>query len=352
MKIFRALRVILAPVSLLYLLGFYVKRLCARPWSSPVPVVCIGNITTGGTGKTPVVIRTASALRENGFRPGVVSRGYRGRLSAAGAVVGDGERVLLSADAAGEEAVLIAGALRGVPVVIGADRRNAISTIVDRFGVDCIVMDDGFQNTSVRSDVAVLVVDATDPFGGGLALPAGNLREPATALRRGDYIILNKCDLVRDERRERILARVRRISRGRPMTTGRYRPRRLCRGADAGDTRPIESIAGSRVLLVSGIGNPAGFRALVGAQRPASIDEMAFPDHHAYSKEDVDRIGSTSCGVDMVLTTEKDIIKLRRFPLPDALWYVPVDVVLEDERGFVSFIADRVRAAAAKRKKL
>jgi len=84
MKIIRALRVILAPVSLLYLLGFYVKRLCARPWSSPVPVVCIGNITTGGTGKTPVVIRTASALRENGFRPGVVSRGYRGRLSAAG----------------------------------------------------------------------------------------------------------------------------------------------------------------------------------------------------------------------------------------------------------------------------
>ena len=164
-----------------------------RPWMASAPVVSIGNLAVGGTGKTPAVIRLAGELRARGWRPAILTRGH-GRRVRGRVVLAPGD-VIPGPDVAGDEPLEIFTALRDVPVVIAADRRGSAILAVERFGVDLLILDDGFQHRPLARTVDIVLVDATRPFGNGRLLPAGPLREPPRALRRASMIVLTRADV-------------------------------------------------------------------------------------------------------------------------------------------------------------
>lgn len=279
----------------------------------PVPVLVVGNISVGGTGKTPVVIALVAALRDAGFTPGVISRGYGGSERGP---------ALLAADADprrfGDEPVLI-GLRSAAPVAIGRDRPAAARLLLARHPqVDVLVSDDGLQHYRLHRDIEIVVVDARRRFGNGLLLPAGPLREPLTRLAGVDAVLFN----------------------------GEAEPGECSFSLDAGEAaaldgaggRPLTAFAGQRVHAVAGIGHPARFFQTL---RDAGIEpvEHVFADHHHYQ--------SAELAFDEplpVLMTEKDAVKCRGFAQAD--WYaVPVATTLPDE--VVERILERVRVAQA-----
>jgi len=263
-----------------------------KPQRLSVPVIVVGNITAGGTGKTPLVIALVEALRARGHTPGVISRGY--------GVSADTPRLLDAQDAAqfGDEPVLIARAT-GVPVAVGRDRVAAGQLLLAAHACDVIIADDGLQHYPLFRNVEICVLDGERRFGNARLLPAGPLREPLSRFSRVDFRVCNG---------------------GTPRAE--EVPMRL-----AGDTavamagaalrKSLHDFAGQHVHAVAGIGNPARFFAML---RAAGVDliEHAFPDHHAFNLADL------AFGDDQpVLMTEKDAVKCSAFAQPN-FWSVPV----------------------------
>lgn len=298
--LYRALRGLhLAP----YRLGW------RRPQRLPVPVVVVGNLTAGGSGKTPLVIALVDALRARGFHPGVVSRGYGGR--ARGPLLVDD---VCSPAEVGDEPCLIRRRT-GVAVVVGRDRVRAAQRLVER-GVDVVLADDGLQNPALARDLEICVIDGQRRFGNGLLLPAGPLREP---LRRLDAVPLRVCN-------------------GAAAQAGEIAMRLAGEMAVAlagGATRPLESFAGARVHAVAAIGNPQRFFDRL---RAHGIDVLAhaFADHHAFTAADLD------FGDELpVLMTEKDAVKCLAFATP-RFWCLPVRAELPP--SFFDTVAAALRA--------
>jgi len=276
------------------------RRLYRSGWLSsvrlPVPVVVVGNISVGGTGKTPLTIALADALRARGLRPGVVSRGYGG--SEAGPVLLDA-----SADPArfGDEPCLIHAA--GTPVAIGRDRPAAARLLLDA-GCDVILADDGLQHYRLRRDVEICVIDGARRFGNRRLLPAGPLREPLARLGEVDFRVCN----------------------GVVAESGEV-PMRLeggiARALHGSATQPLEAFRNQRVHALAGIGHPQRF---FDDLRAHGLDVVShpFPDHHAYTSGDLD-FGDTA----PLLMTEKDAVKCAAFAPPQA-WAVPVRAVLPE----------------------
>ncbi len=261
----------------------------------PVPVVVVGNITVGGSGKTPVVIALIESLRAAGFTPGVISRGYGSRR-------GDVREVRREDDfsTSGDEPLLIAWRT-GAPVVVGRDRVAAAQRLIDAHQVDVVVSDDGLQHYRLARDIEIVVVDGRRRFGNGLLLPAGPLREPLTRLDEVDVVLVNGLR----ERHES----------GFDLEPGDAWS--LAGGPD----RSLSMFAGQPVHAVAGIGNPARFFDML-RDRGLTVIEHAFPDHHAFVAGDL-VFGDGHA----VMMTEKDAVKCRRFARPD--WYaVPVTAEL------------------------
>lgn len=274
----------------------------------PCRVVCVGNLTVGGTGKTPTVIAVARRLREAGRTVCVLLRGY-GRAGTAVEAVSDGRDILRDWRQAGDEAVLLAGSLPGVPVVVGGDRVEAGRLAVGRFGPHTILLDDGFQHRRLHRDVDVVLLDATDPFGGGRLLPLGCLREPVSALRRAHAILVTRTDQAGDLGSLR--RRLGECAPGIPVAWTIHQPCRvvdLCSGREG----PPESLQGKRVLAVSGIANPDSFHRTLRQLGATPAKVLTFPDHHAFTREDRARMGSEAraAGAEYILTTEKDAVRL------------------------------------------
>ena len=270
----------------------YAARLLPR-LLLPVPVVVVGNITVGGTGKTPLTIALVEALRERGFKPGVVSRGHGGSARAP---------MLLDAGTppqiAGDEACLIRRATQA-PVSIGRDRAAAARLLLARGDVDVIVADDGLQHYRLHRDVEICVIDGERRFGNGRLLPAGPLREPAVRLAGVEFRACNGGTAQPGE------------------VTMRLRGDTAVALSDSTRVRPLGAFAGQRVHAVAGIGNPRRFFAQL---RASGIDvvEHPFPDHHAFAASDL------AFGDDApVLMTEKDAVKCTDFAQA-AWWSVPV----------------------------
>jgi tetraacyldisaccharide 4'-kinase len=290
----------------------YAKGLLPR-LRLPVPVVVVGNISVGGTGKTPLTIALVEALRERGFKPGVVSRGYGGSTR---------EPMLLDAqttpELSGDEACLIRRATQA-PVAVGRDRAAAARLLFGKGDVDVIVADDGLQHYRLRRDVEVCVIDGERRFGNGRLLPAGPLREPVSRLQSVDFRVCN----------------------GGQAQAGEV-PMRL-----AGDTavglldpsrkRPLRDFAGQRVHAVAGIGNPQRFFATL---RALGIDlvEHPFPDHHAFTVSDL-AFGDAA----PVLMTEKDAVKCAAFAQA-TWWSVPARAELPMQ--FFDAVVQRLRKPA------
>jgi len=258
-----------------------------------VPVVSVGNLTLGGTGKTPMVEWMVRWFRRHGMRVTVVSRGY-------GAEGGS----------ANDEALELQQKLPGVPHVQNPDRVEAARMAIAKFGCQVVVLDDAFQHRRIARDLDVVLLDALEPFGFGHVFPRGTLREPVTGLRRADVVVLTRSEMLEPASREAIRQQVAQVAPGADWAEANHGPQSL-RNA-AGRLEPTESLAGKAVAAFCGVGNPEGFRHTLRMCGYRVIAFREFADHYRYTRADVDSLVTWADGleVEAVLCTDKDLVKL------------------------------------------
>ncbi|HZI65359.1 MAG TPA: tetraacyldisaccharide 4'-kinase [Thermoanaerobaculia bacterium] len=296
------------------------------------PVVSVGNLTFGGTGKTPFVLFLARRLRFEGKRPAIVSRGY-GRRTRGVVVVSEGNGPVVGPDEGGDEPVAMALRLPAVPVVVGERRVDAARAAI-ALGADLLLLDDGYQHLPLARDVDILLLDAADPFGGGSLPPAGSLREPLAALARADAFVFTRVDRAAPSAEAR--AELRRRNPDAPLFTARIRAAGLADESGA----PVDSatLAGRRFVAVCGIAHPKAFFTSLSELDLAPDELLAFPDHHRYGRRDLERIrrAADRSGSAWIATTEKDAVKLRgKTSLPVVVVRLEVEVA---EPGFFPFL--------------
>lgn len=303
------------------------------------PVVSVGSLSAGGSGKTPLAAFVARRLLEAGDRPAILSRGYARTAPDDGVtIVSDGARMRADLARAGDEPLMLARALPGVPVVVSPDRYLAGRLAELHLGATVHVLDDGFQHMVLARDIDLLIVDAADVDRPRL-LPTGRLREPLAAARHADAILVSgEGSDVRAIADRLGVADVFSLSRtvGPPIEeTG---------------TGPVPLAQCGRVLLVSGVARPARFEADVRAHGLDVVGTMAFRDHHAFGRADIDRMAARlrEMAADIVMTTEKDLVRLLMHrPWPFRVAVLPLSVGVEPAREFVTWLAAglaRVRA--------
>jgi tetraacyldisaccharide 4'-kinase len=284
------------------------------------PVVSVGNLTVGGTGKTPAVEMAIRTLIEQGHAPAVVSRGY-GRRTTGIQIVADAASIRLDAEDAGDEPFLLARRLPGVPVVVGSNRYEAGRTAIERFGVTAIVLDDGLQHRTLVKDLEIVMARASDPWGNGRLLPRGPLREPVSGLARAHLVVVTGAASPAEA--PDVLEAVARYAPSVPVLSAQHAPTE-CWDAATMRPVPIESLAGVRLLAFAGIAAPAGFRRTLQDTGAAVTDLVAFLDHHWYTRDDLAALDRHAAGLDVqaLVTTEKDWVRLRRLPPSKRPMYV------------------------------
>ena len=286
----------------------------------PCPVVSVGNLTVGGTGKTPAVEIAVQTLTSLGHRPGVVSRGF-GRRTRGIHVVADTASIRLDADEAGDEPFLLARRLPGVPVVVGSNRFEAARLALERFGVTALVLDDAFQHRTLRKDLEIVMARARNPWGNGRLLPAGPLREPLAALRRADLVVATGAARPADA--DVVVATVDAHARGVPVLTAVFVPAECW---EASRMRPVSlaELAGKRLVAFAGIASPVAFEGTLSGSGVSVAEFVRFADHHWYSSAETARLDGRArdLGVEGLITTEKDWVRLRKLPLPRSPLYV------------------------------
>jgi tetraacyldisaccharide 4'-kinase len=302
----------LLPLSWLYAAGVSVRNWMFdvgvfRVENIGVPVISVGNLSAGGTGKTPLVAHLARSLREQKRRVAIVSRGY-GRKTKGYVVVSNGRQRCAEAFASGDEPAELAEKLYGVAIVVDEQRVRGAKRVVSEFGTDVVILDDGFQHRSLHRDIDIVVVTADELVEGSRLLPAGYRRETMNALQRADVIVISKCkDMHHFERAVEKLdqAFVNRIV-GTQVNVTRVRP------VWNDNALALSELAGKNVMAFSGIGSPNSFERTLAGLGVQLIDHKRFPDHHWYSQSDVrdllDR--SKELHPDIVVTTEKDYVRL------------------------------------------
>ena len=272
------------------------------------PVISIGNLTMGGTGKTPTTIALGKRLLDSGQRVAVLSRGYKGEHSGGPLLVSDGQRIHATAHEAGDEALVIARNLPRALVAVARKRAQAGVFLEEHFGVDIHLLDDGFQHMQLHRDLNLLVVDATNPFGGGLP-PRGRLREPLDAIRRADAVILSRTQAGHDY--DQLVEKIRRYKPGIPNLLTHQRLVSL-RKLGEEEELPLETLHGLEVAAFAGIGNPSQFLTTLRQAGIQVVHFSSFPDHHRYQALDYHRLAH-ECekrNVNVLITTEKDAEKL------------------------------------------
>ena len=274
----------------------------------PCKVISVGNITLGGTGKTPTVEYIAKLLKKEGVNVVVLSRGYGGRRRGEFGVVSDGSRLLLSFREAGDEPYMLARRLQGIPIIIGHRRDLSGRYASTQFHSRVAILDDGYQHLGVKRDVNILLVDSQTGFGNGYLFPRGPLREPLDQLRRADFFILTKVE-ERDTCGE-LEETIKSHNRDAIIFHSNYRSDYLTELND-GKRLPVGYIKGRRVVAVSGIVNPAYFRHLLERGGAEVKEEIIFPDHHVYSRKDIPILQRGMQMAEWIVTTEKDATKLR-----------------------------------------
>lgn len=333
------LRVLLWPLSLIYRAGLWVflgvYRLGLRKRCRlAVPVISVGNLTFGGTGKTPAVQAICRMLVGQGKRVVVLSRGHGG--SARGVVVAsDGERILTDSVEAGDEPILLARTLPGVPVVVGRDRRESGKLACERFAPDVIVLDDGMQYWQLHRDLDIAVLDAKKPFGSGFVMPMGDLREPASGLSRAGVILLANTRAVGDAQYRALTDRIARLSPGASVFRCAHEP--VCFvSVETGEQVGLEWAKRREVLAFCGIGRPVSFLDMLDGLGASVTRSIVFPDHYRLSDLDVKRIidEAEACGAEAIVTTEKDSARLGSGITIPKLYALVIRLDIEDSASF------------------
>jgi tetraacyldisaccharide 4'-kinase len=287
----------------------------------PVPVLSVGNLTLGGTGKTPVVILVADWLLAQGKRVAILSRGYRRTSTAQYLLVSNGERLLVDPCEAGDEPFLMAQRCPKAIVAVGADRYELGDWVLNRFPIDCLILDDGFQHRGLYRDVNLLLIDATDAAGLAALVPAGRLREPLRAAARATAIVVTRADAPAQVTEVCRRLRARLGSMPDPIQAV-FRPESLV-SVVTGASQPLSWSKGKTALLCSGVGHAGSFRSLVEQIGIRILDEVAYADHHAYTSQDVERLSARAAELraELIVTTEKDACKLVSLLQPTDNWW-------------------------------
>jgi tetraacyldisaccharide 4'-kinase len=319
------------------------RRAAATPQRLPAPVISVGNLTMGGTGKTPCVLRLAELLRERGHKPGILTRGYGRASLEKELILAPGANV--PADRTGDEPQLFVRSGLA-PVGIGRDRFAAGSALLRQFGPDVLLLDDGFQHRRLARDLDVVLLDALNPFGGGAVFPIGRLREPLPALARAQVILITRtefsdlgCAIERQARHWNPNAVVFRAQL-QPEAWVEHRTGRRFPLAEA----PFDRVGG-----FCGLGNPQAFRRTLERQAPRLVDWLEFSDHHRYRPHELRHLAAQfqHKGATALVTTQKDVINLCEgsddllAPLP--LYWLAATMVVENEREFLREIERRLQ---------
>jgi tetraacyldisaccharide 4'-kinase len=344
---------VLAPLAVLHQAGLEAFLLPYRAgtrkrYRLPAPVIAIGNLSSGGTGKTPMAERVAAHLQACGMRVALVSRGHGGSGEAGRTprIVSDGTRLLLGPDAAGDEPVLLASRLPGVPVVVGRDRRASGRLAMERFTPDVVLLDDALQYWQLHRDLDIVLLDAARPFDNGYVLPRGLLREAPRRLARAGIVVLTRADRVAPAALAENIAGVRRLAPGASIFTAAHAPVGWTEDVEAGDSHlPLDALAGKSALVFSGIADGAAFVEAVRALGLRVVHARDFGDHHSYTAEDVAALRSAAEGCDVVVATEKDLVKVRaRWPTGGpSLMALRIEMRIDDEPRFWKRVEDAAR---------
>ena len=336
--------IVLPPLSLLYgavtrtRLSLY-RRGTFQTTKLDRPVISIGNITTGGTGKTPLVEYVAKTIASQGKKVCILTRGYGRKDPHLQVIVSDGYGVLASPSEAGDEPYLLATKLTGQAAVISsADRIAAAQEAINDFHTEVFVLDDGFQHLRLARDLNIACIDATNPWGGGRLLPYGRLREAPEGLRRADCVVLTRCDQV--ESVEALREQVSELIEGRAVFASQMRPVRVVSLKNGPETIALPG----RVGAFCAVGNPASFfESLRGLGYEVGL-ERAFADHHVYSQADVDALHrlAKEARAHALITTAKDAVKLKGLTFALPCYVLEIEININEADAFQKLVFDRI----------
>lgn len=275
-----------------------------EPARAPIPVISVGNLTVGGTGKTPCVEMIAQFLSDEGWQVGILSRGYG------------------SASGVNDEALVLEENLPNVPHLQGPNRSELLQIAIEELEREVIVLDDGFQHRRLQRHLDVVLLDAVNPWGYGWLLPRGLLREPRSFLRDADVIVVTKSDQVSEGAIAELLTSIRRIAPAVPVCLAIHEPVGWVNAF--GEWRPVDSWTDRPAAAFCGVGNPSSFRKSLEALSVSILQWKTFPDHHDYSRSDLEKLDAWAANLPddgIVLTTQKDLVKLHISEIGDRpLW--------------------------------
>jgi tetraacyldisaccharide 4'-kinase len=296
----------------------------------PCMVISIGNITAGGTGKTPMTIYIARRLVTEGSKVTILSRGYKGEYKDIG-LVSNGAEVLMDAREAGDEPYLMAEKLKnpgnmGVPVIVCKDRYKAGLFAIEKFSPDVILLDDGFQHIALNRDMNIMLIDAKTDLKKEKLLPSGMLREPIAELKRARVI------MIKDKEPKVIDPFLKAIDK--PIVAFAYAPSKL-RALDGGADLELDEIKEKKTFIFSALASPDSFERTTKGLGARIIGKKSFPDHHSFTADDIDELLELSKGAELIITTEKDAVKLKGFSdkLKNA-YILEIDVRIENQENF------------------
>jgi tetraacyldisaccharide 4'-kinase len=327
--------VLLLPLSWLYRVVCKVRLLLyRRGWLKQeklsARVVSVGNVTVGGTGKTPLVVYLAQRLHERNYRVAILTRGYKRRSSGLVEITQDSKEKIAWEDV-GDEPYLLSMRLPGVPIMVCKDRAASGRRAIRNYGSDILLLDDGFQHLKLKRDLDIVVIDSANPFGNRQLLPTGILREPLSSLKRADVFVLTKTDQTsgQDELIEMLDAQ----NPAAPLVRSVYR---ISGVEDFFDRSPVdpEGLKGRKAFIFSGIGNPLSFEKTVEQLNVSILQHRIFPDHFAYREKDLVNLmmQAQDQGADFIITTEKDSVRIPLVKQPGISLYV-LEIDLKMESG-------------------
>ncbi|MDH5720445.1 MAG: tetraacyldisaccharide 4'-kinase [Spirochaetia bacterium] len=343
------------PLDLLYILADQINKFFKKSRKIPsAKTISIGNITTGGTGKTPAVIYFARLLKEK-FKPAILCRGYGGTKVKKGGILSDGKKIQMSVEESGDEPYLLAANLMGIPVAVGRRRHRTAGLFRKKnFDLNLFILDDGFQHYALRRDLDIVLIDAYNPFGNGHILPLGTLREPPEALKRAHIIVVTKSNLISKEALSKLKEKLRLLCGHDRIYFSIHRPVSLIQlpfqynAAAASEEKNLKFLKNKEIWALSGIGSHRAFEQTLLNLGAKTINNISYRDHHKYTIRNIQSIVKRVKADDILITTEKDWVKLEAFAEHfshlNNFYYLKIEfTVIESEKKLLEEVISLIR---------
>jgi len=322
----------------------------------PCIVISIGNMTVGGTGKTPMTIYVARLVKRLGYKVAILSRGYRGLSEKTGGIVSDGQKIFMGPDAAGDEPYMMASGLKNIPVIVGKNRYDAGMYAVKELKTEVVVLDDAFQHLKLKRDIDLVLLDNIRPFGNMHLFPRGILREPMSSLSRGDAFLFTRSDSSSDKAEKNALIKLKRYADEKPIYKSYHDPYiyKIVNGENISLKKEkggsfsfnFKFLKGRKVFAFSGIARNTDFRRTLESLKCDVRGFLEFADHHRYSTRDFEGIFRLAKDAEagFLVTTEKDYVRISsKIKWPIDLVVIGIEISFgDDEDAFNSFIKNRL----------